>query len=238
MPSVLLTPASQVLQQVHDKLNRSLRPTTSIDPFQILPAELLDMIFLQLPFHTMCRCLRVSRRWHAFLSSYAAWWQFIDLSQAKRPVSFKALNKYMQYSDFKIQRVLLKNIELQNSTILEQLLTRCKNIQNLTIASGGLISKSLMSAFRSPQGSLSHISLRGNTSISGKALHQIMISCKNLQNFEAHMRDAPSLHLHSPYHLETLMTLNLTIGQEMKTDVSNMSGLESRCAPQLLIVLL
>lgn len=74
------------LQLKMSRVSGDVGAAASVDPVQLLPPELLEMVLTRLPFATLCNCLKVSKLWREQLSRQTSLWTFIDLSAAKKPV--------------------------------------------------------------------------------------------------------------------------------------------------------
>jgi hypothetical protein len=71
------------------------------DPLQILPYDVLDLVFSYLPFHRRVACTQVSRSWHKFLQQqWPAMWRNLDFITGAikhNAVSKKTLANYFSY---------------------------------------------------------------------------------------------------------------------------------------------
>ncbi|KAF2681143.1 hypothetical protein K458DRAFT_344425 [Lentithecium fluviatile CBS 122367] len=123
----------QLLQQLHDKLTRQLAPPTAIDPFTVLPMELVEMILGYLPFKNVVNCLRVSKGWKSYLTKRPKLWQNIDLSFATKPVSRVFVRHAVQWSENAV--VSLTVHRFQHADVLRNIATACKSLHTIEIIS-------------------------------------------------------------------------------------------------------
>ncbi|KAG0230714.1 hypothetical protein BGW42_000768 [Actinomortierella wolfii] len=56
-----------------------------LDPFVLLPLELILMIFDMIPFEKRCLCTLVSKRWRSTLSAVPRFWTMLDFSLPRPP---------------------------------------------------------------------------------------------------------------------------------------------------------
>ncbi|KAJ4357615.1 uncharacterized protein N0V89_002191 [Didymosphaeria variabile] len=123
----------QLLQQLHNKLTRKLSPPKAIDPFTILPVELVEMVIGYLSFKNMMNCLRVCRGWKGYLTNRPKLWADLDLSSATKPVSRSFLGNAVRYSRNMLHTLTVHRV--QHTDILRNIATACKYLHTLTILS-------------------------------------------------------------------------------------------------------
>ena len=76
------------LRQKIAEINGVAQPT-AVDPLEVLPREVIEMIFSYIPFDTLCLCVKVSQLWRNQLKSQWSLWTNVDFSRAKKPVRTK-----------------------------------------------------------------------------------------------------------------------------------------------------
>ncbi|RYP03102.1 hypothetical protein DL764_005385 [Monosporascus ibericus] len=126
-----------------------------VDPVAKLPFELVSMIFRQVDFRTMCRCLSVCKTWKTVLTGKQAeeLWRIQQYTYHRRipksPVRHKTLMTYAYLAgngvtDLSIDNCLhfgLKTNSTTNSLLnnnsLGLLLSRCKQLKHLKLRGGG-----------------------------------------------------------------------------------------------------
>ncbi|RYP58087.1 hypothetical protein DL769_009119 [Monosporascus sp. CRB-8-3] len=127
------------------KLTRLMR----VDPVAKLPFELVSMVFRQVDFRTLCRCLSVCKTWKTILTGKQAQelWRIQHYTYHKRipksPVLPKTLMTYAFFAGNRVTdlsiddcwRFGLKTNSLTNS--LGLILSRCKQLKHLKLRGGG-----------------------------------------------------------------------------------------------------
>ncbi|KAF2450784.1 hypothetical protein P171DRAFT_348589 [Karstenula rhodostoma CBS 690.94] len=173
-----------LLQQLHDKLTRTLSPPKAIDPFTILPVELVEMVIGYLSFKNMINCLRVSRGWKDYLTNRPKLWASLDLSGATKPVSRTFLANAVRYSRGTLHTLTVHRV--QHTDVLRNIATACKSLHTLTILSfPHKISETLVEMARCAQ-NLKRISIY--TEVSTDTISQILrrrpelelVDCKDI----------------------------------------------------------
>ncbi|KAF9731106.1 hypothetical protein PMIN06_009794 [Paraphaeosphaeria minitans] len=159
-----------LLQQLHDKLTRTLSPPKAIDPFTILPVELVEMVIGYLSFKNMINCLRVSRGWKDYLTNRPKLWDSLDLSGATKSVSRTFLTNAVRYSRGALHTLTVHR--LQHTDMLRNIAAACKSLHSLTILSfPQKISETLIEMVQSAQ-NLKRISI--HTEVSTDTIIQIL----------------------------------------------------------------
>ncbi|KAF2494184.1 hypothetical protein BU16DRAFT_464551 [Lophium mytilinum] len=119
----------KLLQGMLDKLIRQLSPPKSVDPFSVLPIELVEMVIGHLTFRNMVTCLRVSKQWKQFLINRPRLWTDLDLSHARRPVSGSFVRHCVLRSQHKLKTATIHRFNHVDS--LRSLATTCKALESL-----------------------------------------------------------------------------------------------------------
>ncbi|KAF2637408.1 hypothetical protein P280DRAFT_433111 [Massarina eburnea CBS 473.64] len=122
-----------LLQKTHNQLTRKLSPPKAIDPFAILPVELVEMIISYIPFKNVVNCLRVSKGWKNYLVKRPNLWLNLDLSEATKLVSRGFIRRAVQYSENHVNRLVIHRF--QHTDMLRNIATTCKELRELEIHS-------------------------------------------------------------------------------------------------------
>lgn len=223
----------KLLQGIHDKLTRQLSPPKAIDPFVMLPIELVEMIISYLTFRNMVTCLRVSKQWNRFLISRTPLWINLDLSYAKRQVSAKFVRNCIRRSQYKMKSAIVQRFT--NQDVLRSLATTCKTLESLEFLSGSIAGDSLCEiAMCATQ--LKKLTLTSNISLSLDAVTQILRHRPSLTHAEFHSIVATGVRADWRVDLPNLQKLTLGCGQESSSPFSALLSLPALFAraPNLL----
>ncbi|KAF2471054.1 uncharacterized protein BDR25DRAFT_286446 [Lindgomyces ingoldianus] len=133
-----------ILQARHDRLIRQLSPAHAIDPFVILPVELVDMVFDYMSFKDMVSCLRVCKFWKKFLINSTKRWIHLDFSEASRKcqVSSRFVRSALFRSQNQVQSLVVNRFGSYD--VLRTMATLCKGLTEITLLSGGATSNSII----------------------------------------------------------------------------------------------
>ncbi|OCK85880.1 hypothetical protein K432DRAFT_388256 [Lepidopterella palustris CBS 459.81] len=208
----------KLLQSMHDKLTRQLSPPKAIDPFAVLPIELVEMIISYLTFRNMVTCLRVSMQWKRFLISRVSLWTHLDLSHARRQVSVAFVRDCIRRSQFKIKTATIHRFT--NSDVLRSLATTCKSLSTLDFLSGSIAGDSLCEvAMCATQ--LKRLTLAPHIEISLDAVTQVLRHRPTLSHAEFFSINSTGIRADWRVDLPNLQTLTLTAS----TSCSNPSSI-------------
>ncbi|KAI5814963.1 hypothetical protein BZA77DRAFT_90452 [Pyronema omphalodes] len=129
-----------MLRKTMDRIEAAKRKTSGgkgHDPLMMLPLELVDMIFQQLPFESLMVLQRVSRGWKNFLTTYDRSYNCLDFSSARKPISSRTIKTYLSRGGPRVKTAILKHVE---KSPLIAISSHCKNLTSLHILStNGLI---------------------------------------------------------------------------------------------------
>ncbi|KAF2808382.1 uncharacterized protein BDZ99DRAFT_445802 [Mytilinidion resinicola] len=199
----------KLLQGMLDKLIRQLSPPKSVDPFSVLPIEIVEMVIGYLTFRNMVTCLRVSKQWKQFLINRPRLWTDLDLSHARRNVSGSFVRHCVLRSQHKLKTATIHRFNHVDS--LRSLATTCKALESLDFLSGTLGGESICEVTMCST-SLRRLILRDNTNISLDAVSQILRHTPNLTDAEFHNIESTGMRVDWKVDLPNLTTLVLTSG--------------------------
>jgi F-box/TPR repeat protein Pof3 len=127
---------------LHDRITRKLSPAKAVDPFTVLPVELVEMVLGYLSFKNMVNCMRVSKGWKTFLVKLPNLWTDLDFSGARKPVSKAFIREAVFRSEYRITRATIHRI--LDFQIFVNVATACKGLRSLEFLSGDLASKTFI----------------------------------------------------------------------------------------------
>ncbi|RYP73478.1 hypothetical protein DL770_007771 [Monosporascus sp. CRB-9-2] len=231
------------------KLTR-LRGLVRVDPVAKLPFELVSMIFRQVDFRTLCRCLSVCKTWKTILTGRQAQelWRIQQYTYHKRkpksPVLPKTLMRYAFFSGNGVTDLSIDNYwrfglktnslpnSLPNNKSLGLFLSRCKQLKHLKLR-GGEVLVTLDGLFNMQLPALESFYLGYGLRLSVHVLVRLLKGSPNIRElsiFDLNSRSAEE-HVFSNFPvLKNLKTIRLANGAQRI--LVNMSDL-IRCTPNL-----
>ncbi|KAI1112678.1 hypothetical protein F5Y14DRAFT_421056 [Nemania sp. NC0429] len=103
-------PLLSTLHKMRDKVKHSALAT---DPLPLMPLELVAMIFADLDFRSLCKCLRVSKSWKSVLTTadktIQSLWRVQNFSHCAKPVRAAQLQKYAMYSGSAVTQLVIRD---------------------------------------------------------------------------------------------------------------------------------
>lgn len=123
----------KILQQMHDRTTRKLSPAIAVDPFTVMPAELVAMILEYVSFRQMVSCMRVSRGWRNYLSNMPKLWLHLDLSGARRPVPRSFVAAAVKRAESRVTSLTIHRFE--HADMLTRMAKVCKSLTDIEITS-------------------------------------------------------------------------------------------------------
>ncbi|KAI8099633.1 uncharacterized protein BX664DRAFT_289846 [Halteromyces radiatus] len=158
------------------------------DPIKILPYDVLDLIFTQLPFHRRVACMQVSKHWQRFLLGWSGMWRdmdFITGATKHNAVSRHTLKRYFSYNCGRhLRRFSLSANNTKTDYALQLLVNQgCQYVEYLGLADTKFDLMVFNRALRLIGNHLTHLYLDG----CGHALNHIYLQlstlCPNLTHF-------------------------------------------------------
>ena len=125
----------KLLRGMYDKLATKCSPPKAVDPLMVLPTELVELVFQYLNLQNLVNLLRVSKQWKSLLESMPKLWRNLDLSTAKRTVSFQAIKACVLRSRGSATHATVGKW-LRNGKTKESLIyitSRCRGLEYLKI---------------------------------------------------------------------------------------------------------
>lgn len=169
---------SQALRSVHGDLLGQLAPATSVDPFTVLPRELVEMILEYLDFRQRIACSRVSKQWTLFIRSCPGLWSDLNLSGARKSVKNAFISRAINVARAKIRAASLRRMQ-DTDKAMSALFRHCP-LEELRLADGGLQSQGLVELIAKAK-TLTTLRLGDGTEIGPRTVHQLL---PYLQRFE------------------------------------------------------
>ncbi|PVI06682.1 hypothetical protein DM02DRAFT_514060 [Periconia macrospinosa] len=174
--------AYQFLQKAHDNLTRKLSPPKSVDPFTVLPVELVELILAYLPFRNIVNMLRVSRGWKNYITKRPNLWHEIDLSEATKLVSRGFVNKAVNYAERDVTKFVVHRF--QHTEMLKNIATACKGLRELEVISQPVMLSETLIAIAERAASLRKLVVK--TDITLDTIAQILHYRPTLEHIEFH----------------------------------------------------
>ncbi|RYP67035.1 hypothetical protein DL771_007454 [Monosporascus sp. 5C6A] len=213
-----------------------------VDPVAKLPFELISMIFRQVDFRTLCRCLSVCKTWKAILTGKQAQelWRIQQYTYHKRipksPVLPKTLMKYAFFAgngvtDLSIDNCSRFGLKTNPTNSLSLILSRCKQLKHLKLRGGAEVT--LDGFFNIQLPALESFYLGYGLRLPAHALVRLLKSSPNIRElsiFDLIGRSAEEYVFSNFPVLKDLKTIRLANGaQRILVNISDLI----RCTPNL-----
>ena len=127
--------------------------------------------------------------WREVLESMAQIWTNLDFKSAKRQCTLGAIRKYVKWSQGLVSRVTLPCISTSAEGIPRFITTRCKHLQELTIAGdfiGGSLTQAIPSALH-----LKTLVVGAQCQVTIDCVSQLLANCKSLERAEFYSVQRP-----------------------------------------------
>lgn len=129
-------PNLQRLVNSRDAATGTVVSPTNRDPLSVLPPELVLDIFDRLRFRQTVKCLRVSKSWKAFLTSWPELWKSIELGGA-RNIRPSFVRDCIRYSGYKLEVANLG--AFSHIKTFGDMAKCCKRLKSLEISNNNAI---------------------------------------------------------------------------------------------------
>ncbi|KAI5807638.1 hypothetical protein DFH27DRAFT_547093 [Peziza echinospora] len=92
------------------------RGNMELDPLRLLPLELVEIVFREMDFRTLIRCMRVSRSWNNYFKNlHSSTFEHLDFTLARTPPKGVHFTNYIRYSQRRptcpIRRITLSRLD-------------------------------------------------------------------------------------------------------------------------------
>ncbi|GAA6102927.1 S-phase kinase-associated protein 2 [Tachysurus ichikawai] len=223
---------------------RRSRDTTGVRCWDSLPDELLLGIFSCLSLQDLLRTSRVCKRWHR-LAFDESLWHSADLvgkaqlngelgqvltagvSRLRCPHSCIGEPHFKNTQLLRVQHLDLSSCTVQ-APVLEDILSRCRRLQNLSVE-GLVLSDSILRSL-SENTQLVRLNLCGCSGFSADSLTEMLQSCTKLEELNVSWCDFSSEHVQAVVNNvpSTITQLNIS-GYRQNFTMDNMKVLVERC---------
>ncbi|KAI0813432.1 hypothetical protein GGR55DRAFT_578557 [Xylaria sp. FL0064] len=131
-------PSHPLLPMLHQMRDKVKYPAVATDPLPVLPLELVTLIFKNLDFRSLCRCLRVSKSWKNLLTSQNATiqslWRVQHFDRCTKHVRPASIQKYATYAGFRVTELVIVNCRtFGNWNVLRWIAGSCRSLQVLKL---------------------------------------------------------------------------------------------------------
>ena len=177
-------PNTKLLQGIRDKLAKQCAPPKAVDPFQVLPIEIVEIIISHLRFKDTVHMLRVSKSWRDLLSSMPRLWANLDFSNAKKNVRLTTVRKYVKNGQGTCSAICFDHFGLFQQNILSYVASRCRGMREVRLLSG-FVGASLLKAAPCAV-NLQTLIISSQCETTSDTVSQLLQQCVNLERAEFH----------------------------------------------------
>ncbi|KAK4978496.1 NAPDH-dependent diflavin reductase [Elasticomyces elasticus] len=171
-----------LLQAMHDKLSCLLSPPSAVDPFSVLPIELVEIVLSHLHFQQIVNCIRVSKEWKLLIHALPKIWSELDLSKAnKKPVKNAFVSACVTRSKGQLKRAVLQRLQDPDKS-LWTIVKPCHQLRSLELRDGNPPGSWFLKC-SSMAKSLSEMKLYPVTDLN--TVTRVLALCPVLRTFEA-----------------------------------------------------
>ncbi|PYH49672.1 Leucine Rich Repeat domain protein [Aspergillus saccharolyticus JOP 1030-1] len=201
-------PRRKLVLQLYCKV-RDAASVKRLDPFSVLPLEIAMMVLRHLTFREIVVSTRVSKGWQRFLSMRDLWMR-LDLSEARRKASSRAIRTYIQRSGVMLTHATLTNVAGPSQDKVLEYLSRCPKLEHLEIGDAIQRHDGLFDQFKGCKQLRTLIIAKG-TPVSQENITKFLTSLPTLERIEIHNAQ-PSLEtkVQWPSHLPMLRSITLS----------------------------
>lgn len=214
-------PNTKLLKGLSDRLAGLCAPAKAMDPFQVLPIEIVDIVISFMTFDQIVHMLRVSKSWRDLLSSMPRLWADLDFSNSRKNVSITAVRRYVRNARGTCSAVQIDRLAPLQQNILGYVVSRCRGLRSIRISSG-FIGASLLRAVLYAI-NLQVLIVSSQCEITYDTVSQLLDQCVNLGQAEFHEIKASGLYSqkHAMSKMHTLL-MNVARGGRGVLSFSNL----------------
>ncbi|TRZ04521.1 hypothetical protein DNTS_007826 [Danionella cerebrum] len=223
---------------------RKRRESTAGLCWDSLPDELLLGIFARLSLQDLLRTSRVCKRWHR-LAFDESLWQSVDLvgkaqldaelgqvlsagvMRLRCPHTCIGQPSFKSTQELRVQHLDLSNCTVETS-VLEDILSRCSHLQNLSLE-GLVLSDSILHSL-AQNSEIVRLNLCGCSGFSSESLAEMLKSCSQIQELNISWCDFTSLHVQAVANTipSSVTQLNIS-GYRQNLTMEDVKGIVGRC---------
>lgn len=178
-------PNKTLLKGLSNRLVKQCAPAKAIDPFRVLPIEIVDMILSYVSFSAIVRLLRVSRSWSNLLRSMPRLWANLDFSGSiEKDVSYATLRQYVKSAQGTCSAISIPRLANVNHNLLDYVASRCRGLSEIRVFSK-FASATLLKAVPNAA-NLQVLVVSWQCHIPADTVSQLLDLCGNLKRAEFH----------------------------------------------------